>query len=490
MDKRLKAALEREPVASLMSRGVEAESVTRSAPTSRFGLDRSGDFDIGDVTAEQVLALQQHLEEDPEAVLASARQLWDADLSAAELGEALEKTRRYIEQPAPAAAAFESVRAFERAAGMPANFGFEGYDPQRIPLAPMDTQFETVADGARYAATFVAAKVANAFKPKAPFPRHSATEPFVYDYQSAPTKLGVLADFGNGLAHSRYIAKHLRASRLDHLLYLGDVYYAGTSGEFERNVAPEMEQFLTGDIAGGKKVPVWMLNSNHEMFSKGYSYFSYLKYRLAQTAPQRQQGSYFALRFGQNFQIIAIDTDYFGNGRFTDAGQIAWLRQRLNEGRQGGAVNVLLSANEPFAYGSAATTTLFEDLKPYLPAVDLWLWGNTHYCGLFDKTAQLPISSCLGHGGYPYKLSEYQLHKNPYMAACPAIPLFLETRARYDGTGLRPELGNNGYAILTLEPAQSQLRLDYLDWMKRPRYTAILGRENGGRLTVLKGDEL
>jgi hypothetical protein len=495
MHTRLRTALKRErtstkDIESLM--GAQTESVTGGASPNPnpYGLDRSGDFDIADLDADQVLALQQQLAEDPEAVLASARQLWDAELTAPELDQTLEKTRRFIEQPQPAAEALESLEAFERVVGMPPGWGFEGYEPQRLPIMPMDTKFETTSDAVNYAATFVAAKVANAFKPKPTFPRHSASRSFVYDYPSEKARLGILADSGNGLAHSRYIAKHLRASRLDHLLYLGDVYYTGTSREFESFVAPEMEPFLTGDNAGGKKVPVWMLNSNHEMFSKGYSYFSYMKYRLAKAEPQRQEGSYFALRFGKSFQIIALDTDYFGYRKFQDAGQIAWLRQRLAEGRASGAINVLLSANEPFEYGKAGTTSLFEDMRPYLPSVDLWLWGNTHYCGLFDSTAQLPVSSCLGHGGYPYKLSEHRLHQNPYTAPCPATPLFLETRTRYDGTGLRPELGNNGYCILTLDPAESRLTLDYLDWMKRPRYRALLGRDGAGRVAVLQGDEL
>jgi hypothetical protein len=493
MDSRLSAILKREEpireeVLALM--GAELEVAPAQPRASRYGLDTSGDFDISSIRADQLIALQELLAEDPESVLASARQLWDTDLTAGELSEALEKARTFIDHPSVAGDALESMHGFESVVGMPPGWGFEGYEPQRLPILPMDSKFETIADGASYAATFVAAKVANAFKPKAAFRRHTSNEPFVYDLASSRTTLGILADFGNGLAHARYIAKHLRASRLDHLLYLGDVYYTGTSREFERFVAPEIEPFLTGDLAGGQKVAVWMLNSNHEMFSKGYSYFSYLKYRLSKGAPQRQQGSYFALRFGSAVQIVAIDTDYYGHGKFRDANQIGWLRQRLAEGRASGAINVLLSANEPFQYGKGGMTALFGDMKPYLPSIDLWLWGNTHYCGLFDSTAQLPVSSCLGHGGYPYRLKEYELDRNPYMASCPATPLFLETRSRYDGTSLRPELGSNGYAILTVETEQARLTLEYIDWMKRPRYRAILGRDSGGRVAVLRGDEL
>jgi hypothetical protein len=484
MEQRLRQAILREP-------GAAAEEALAAPSTlpNQYGLDPSGDFDIANIDANQVLALEQRLAEEPEVALAEARRLWDSEISEAQLKDALQKTRAYIEQPQLASGALESLQALETVVSMPAGFGFEGYDAVQMPIRPGETKFETLADAIGYATSFVGAKVANAFKPKPPFPQHSAAEPFVYDLPAAPTTLGVLADFGNGLTHSRYIAKHLRATRLDHLLYLGDVYYCGTSREFAQYVAPEIEPFLNGDVVGGNKVNVLMLNSNHEMFSKGYSYFSYLKYRLSKGKPQIQQGSYFALRFGKAMQLIAIDTDYEGSGRFRNVNQLTWLRQRLAEGRANGAFNILVSANEPFAYSRNGTTNLYDDLRSFLPSVDLWLWGNTHYCGLFDRTTTLPISSCLGHGGYPYKLSEYNLDRNPYMEPCPATPLFLETRSRYYGTNLRSDVGNNGYAIMTLDPANQRVQLDYMDWMKRRRYRALLGMGADHRGVLISGEE-
>ena len=489
MDDRLVRAIRRDPPGMDALEAVEGTAAITEAVPERYGLDARGDFDIADIDPSHVLALQQRLEEEPEAVLAEARALWDAELSEEQLKDALEKTRAYIERPELASDALESVQALETVVGMPEGFGFEGYDSARLPISPLETKFETAADAVGYATSFVGAKLANAFKPKPPFPQHSAAQPFVYDFPATPSTIGVLADFGNGLAHSRYIAKHLRATHLDHLLYLGDVYYCGTSKEFAQYVAPEIEPFLNGDLASGHKVNVLMLNSNHEMFSKGYSYLSYLKYRLAKGLPQVQQGSYFALRFGKAMQLIALDTDYEGNGRLRNVNQINWLRQRLAEGRANGAFTILATANEPYAYGGGNTTKLYDDLKAFLPAVDLWLWGNTHYCGLFDRTPTLPISSCLGHGGYPYKLSEYKLDKNPYMQPCPASPIFLEMRSRYYGTKLRSDVGNNGYAVMTLDPVNQRVQINYMDWMKRLRYSALIGKAADGRGALIKGEE-
>ncbi|KYF76707.1 hypothetical protein BE18_39040 [Sorangium cellulosum] len=502
-------------------------------PAKDYAFDASADADIGRVEPEHVAWLEERLRDDPDPILAEARSLWDARLTEGELRGALDRARALLEPSTTAEpllrAAAAPVQAFGmpdgdgllraaavpmqpdgllraaavpmqpdgvlraaaasvRAVGMPDGFGFLGYDSTWLPILPMEEKFETVADGAMYALAFVASKAANSLKPKAPFRYHDASKErsFVYDMPVAKTSLALLADFGNGLPHSRYIAKHIRRLAPDHLLYLGDVYYAGTSAEFAAFVAPEFEDMLA-------RTNVMMLSSNHEMFSKAYPYFSYLDYRMGLGAPQVQQGSYFCLRFGDAFQIIGLETDYFGHMTYADARLRSWLSQILQDGRQRGCINVLLSANEPFQYGSMELTRMYEHLKPYLPAVDLWMWGNTHYCGLFDMTPELPVSSCIGHGGYPYRLSEYGLDKDLYAAPCPATPLFLESQSRYHGYKLRPEIGNNGFCMLHLDPGQGpstrRLRLEYIDWRSRLRYRAELGRQQDGRVAVLHGAE-
>jgi hypothetical protein len=487
VDRRLERAIRRQPQPQPQPQPepepqpqpvLEAAPLNAPAPPP-YGLDPTGDFSLADLRAEHLLALEQELDADPEAVMANARSFWDADISADELRDKLQKARAFVERSDRGAAVLESELAFEAAVPMPEGWGFEGYDAKNLPVLPMATGFETVADSLGYATAWAAAKLANALKPKPPFPQHGAGRTFVYEAPAGDATIGLFGDFGNGLVHSKYVAKHLRATPIDHLIYVGDVYYCGTSKEFATYVAPEIEPFLIGDTAPGKKVNVMMLNSNHEMYSKGYSYFSYIKYRLAKGAPQCQEGSYFALRFGDAF-----------HGRFRDAGQAAWLRQRLLEGRARGALNVLVTANEPYEYGSARTTKLHGDLAPYMPMVDFWLWGNTHYCGLFDRTATLPVATCIGHGGYPYRRAEQHLDGDLYQAPCPATPLFLEARSRYHGTNIRSELGNNGYLLMHLDTGARKIGLTYMDWMKTPRYRAELGRDGAGRLAVLKGEEL
>lgn len=213
MDDKLIKALKREsppaavepaartPIAFSTNEAMRAEDAPASAPPPRspsdpsappasvlpFGLDPTGDFDLAAIDASHLLALEQQLTEDPEGVLSSAQQFWDTKLTESELRSTLEKARVFVEQPAPAATFLESAHVFESAMGMPADWGFEGYDPVGLPISPMNTKFETVADGPMYALSWVGAKVANAFKPKPPFPRHTADRSFCRGSGTIPT---------------------------------------------------------------------------------------------------------------------------------------------------------------------------------------------------------------------------------------------------------------------------------------------------------------
>jgi hypothetical protein len=460
----------------------------QAAVAADYGLDPSGDADIARVEPDDVALVEEKLDDDPDATLRQARLLWDGELTEAQLRAALGRARAALESAGTVDAMLDSTADFERSVGMPEGFGFEGYDPDGLPIAPLSEKFQTRADALGYALAFVAANTKALLKKKAPFRFHGSgpKSNFVYQLDAGTARAALLADFGNGLPHARYIARHIGTIAPEHLLYLGDVYYAGTSAEYASFVAPELDGLLD-------KTNVMMLMSNHEMFSKAYPYFSYLDYRQKKHNRQLQQGTYFCLRFGDAFQVIGVDTDYFGHGHFADGPQRSWLAGVLREGRAAGATNVLLTANEPFKYGKHATTKLFDDLKPFLPGIDLWFWGNTHYCGFFDATPELPLTSCIGHGGYPYLLSEYDLDENSYGAPCPARPLFLETQPRYRGTNLRPDVGNNGFVVMHLDPGRGQagrrIRLEYIDWMKRLRYDAELGHRDG-RLAVLQGGEV
>ena len=228
---------------------------------------------------------------------------------------------------------------------------------------------------------------------------------------------------------------------------------------------------------------LFMLNANHEMMSGGYPYFDYIDAKKASYPhTQEQEGSYFCLR-SSRFQLVGIDTDYHKHSRLQEPELVAWLGQILRDGKRDGRTNILLSSNEPYEYGRTELKPLLaEDLVGFAreQLIDLWFWGNTHYCAFFHESPHTPfLGSCIGHGGYPYsKISSGR--------RSPAPVGFVETLARFPAwTELTQDRGNNGYCVLRLK-ADGSVGLNYIDWMSTLRCEATLTKANRqDRLTVV-----
>jgi hypothetical protein len=428
-----------------------------------------------DLTAVEVL--KERLRAEPDAVLSRARALWDAEMSPEELEVAIEQASQLLSEPELGLRRIHTQEEFARATvkKLPPEFFQDWpYDP-KIPIDPSSTKFETKADAVNWVLFSGPALIGSQFAKKAPFEwHHLYPSKFVYERSApspnAPISIGLAADFGTGLYHSRYIAKHLRERGYPYVIHGGDVYYAGRDSEFQTNFKPQVEPLLA-------KAQVFTMNANHEMYSLGKPYFGYIKDRKKRNPSQLQEGSYFCLRFGKVLQVVGIDTAYFRDGRFDESSLLRWLREVLQRGRELGMVNVLFSPNEPYSYGSKDLTDLLtKDLDEVVldqKLVDLWFWGNTHYCALFDRTAGLPfVGSCIGHGGYPYGRMK--------AGSSSAAPVrFLETGARFPAwTEVRQDRGNNGFCELVVHHDKT-VQLNYFDWMMRSRCSARLGFTNG-----------
>ena len=246
--------------------------------------------------------------------------------------------------------------------------------------------------------------------------------------------------------------------------WLGDVYYAGRRSEFTKHFKKPLKKMLDNGTE------LFMLNSNHEMHSGGKHYFKTLDWKRAKYG-HRQEGSYFTLE-NDKFLIVGIDSDYDKDHRFTDPDLKDWLEDALTRGKDANKVNILLSANSPYKYNERKVRKLFSrDLKSILKKdlVDLWFWGDTHYCALFDRTDKLRfIGSCIGHGGFPYAGVDWP--SDP-----PAPIKFLETESRFFPYDVRKDRGNNGYCVMKLNPDQS-VELRYIDWRGNERYKTKISR--------------
>jgi hypothetical protein len=436
--------------------------------------------------------LKHLLRTEPATVLARARKTWDSAVTEAQLRNALLEAEKAVKSPETFLQVLDAMAAHDAATqaiararppeeegilsmALRPDFTFPGMVPT-IPIEPHNTQFEPVADALRWVLFAGAAWVGAGLGvlEKAPFPAHDRSPSgFIYDLleptPAAPLEIALFSDFGTGLYHSRYIAEQLKTRKVPYAIHLGDVYYAGRESEFESNCQEPLDPLLG-------QTRLFLLNANHEMFSGGIPYFRYLaSKRNRHPELQQQEGSYFCLR-SQQFQLIALDTNYHDEGRLADAKQALWLEQLLQEGKRQHRLTILLTSGHPYEYGKADGTALLEqDLMPFVQAnlIDLWFWGNTHYCALFDWTPQTPfIGSCIGHAGYPYEKEDYG--KFP-----PAPIRFLETSTRFPAsTGLRQDRGNNGYCLLWLR-ADGTIELKYVDWMGNLRCDATLTKASG-----------
>ncbi|MCP4396901.1 MAG: hypothetical protein GY801_06335 [bacterium] len=454
---------------------------------------------LGPETLEQ---LQQKLDSDPETILAWAQDAWDEDISEEELRNILEEVEKALRFPETflkkldADEQYETEVAFSFGAErrgvhlVPPGFSFPGMTDE-IPIDSTTRKFETWADGHRwviFAGPFLLGDKLGITE-KARFRWHTRyRSKFVYELEEpgakSPVDIALFSDFGTGLYHSLYIAKQFREQKSPYAIHLGDVYYAGRRSEFRDNFEKPLKPIL-------KDTSLFTINANHEMYSGGIPYFNYIDSRReAHPDRQKQEGSYFCLK-SERFQIIGIDTDYHHRSRYKDRRFKEWLGARLREGRRDKQINILLSSNEPYEYGEKGVTLLFEDLGRFVrkdKLVDLWFWGNTHYCALFDWTKRTPfIGSCIGHGGYPYTRKTRDDKKEK---KTPAPVLFLETAGRFPkSTGLRKNRGNNGYCVLRLH-ADGKVELKYIDWMGNPRYEITFSKPNGqDRLLVSSSAE-
>lgn len=423
---------------------------------------------------DQIKQLQQMMAEDPEAVMKWYRSAWGDHITEEDVWHALSEAQFAYENPSAAAAGLEAFGMF-RKPQLPEGFTFPGYDPDIIPVDPGNKKFEEKGDVLGWVLfagpQFVQGKLTG-LNP-VPFRFHDQV-PSNFNYgldevaDDGTLDIALFADFGVGLYHSLYIAKQLRERAFPYAIHLGDVYYAGRRSEFRDNFEVPLNPLLS-------KTTLYTMNANHEMLAGDGPYFAYIDKRRALNN-QFQEGSYFCLRNSQ-FNIIGIDTAYHEDGRFPEAKLLDWLRDMLKAGKEAGCVNILLSPNEPYTYGDSDLSDLHADLKSIIKDVDLWFWGNTHYCALFDQTDQLPfIGSCIGHGGFPYARMSQTAKKD---SKTPVPVRFVETRGRFPAdTNLRPDMGNNGYCVMSLQK-DGGVKLTYIDWMSNTRCTANLTRENG-----------
>jgi len=419
------------------------------------------------LTPEVLKEIRAQLASEPDLTLELARRAIDGDMTLGELHQMLDQLDVLFANPELALATLDASGPGK----LPAEFTFAGKETgPEFEARPNDHQFED-SDWSGYGLNVASAVLKRVFySGKFPFRwEHEYSTRFIYGLKPN-SKIALFSDFGTGLPHSYHIAKFLAAAQPDVAIHLGDVYYAGKAQEAQVNFDKPLEKLTA-------QTELFVLPGNHDYYSGGAAFFNGIDARR-KTGRHRQQGSYFILDSAA-FRIIGIDGEYHSGSRFSEGGLREWLQHSIIAGRTSGRSIILMSSDEPYSYDSSSPTDLYSDITKNLPpeAIDLWFWGNTHYCALFAPSSQLKnqfYGSCIGHGGYPYGRFTHKASSSDL-----APILWAEYEPRFPAwTGVRQDMGNNGFMTLKLDDNTRGATLDYYDWTNALRATVTMHRDN------------
>jgi hypothetical protein len=257
--------------------------------------------------------------------------------------------------------------------------------------------------------------------------------------------LFVFGDWGTGLGLAREVTQRIReqvatadASRQQHVIHLGDVYYVGDADEYKERMLPLWPVTPEQRDAIGS----WSLNGNHDMYSGGHGYFDTL---LRTDTLLRWHGdasgnpsSFFLIEDG-DWQVFGLDTSWnlpslgstiFGRPTLKDYGgqngvltneQVRWMA-RMRDPAKG---CILLTHHQPASSRSSEKQHADEAVALMKAAgvysqIDAWIWGHEHRGVVFKPKAQRTVKrlkdapefcACMGHGGVPVTRKNFEADK-------------------------------------------------------------------------------
>ena len=295
-----------------------------------------------------------------------------------------------------------------------------------------------------------------------PYIRPEVAGPAVIEIAS-DARVALLSDWGTGRPTARAVLQDLAQRQPDVLVHLGDIYYAGTAAECERN----FRQPITAELrAGGRNPAVYTLSGNHDMYSGGEGYYGLIDH--LNDGPARQRASYFCLRSAdRRWQFLAMDTglhayDPFERRPLTrlERDEEEWLLARIAEFE---GQTVLLSHHPLFSALARIGPGGPDPWNPNLLAsfrrlaasgrIAAWFWGHEHTMALYAPYVGLARGRCIGCGAIPMFVAD-RLYEP--LAGLRDSPALLPPRLGNDGT-----VQDHGYAVVTLEPTSGVARAEY-----------------------------
>jgi calcineurin-like phosphoesterase family protein len=263
------------------------------------------------------------------------------------------------------------------------------------------------------------------------FIKHTSATDFRFPLPEETT-IAIVGDWGGGNAAAQAVAEQIKENNPDYVIHLGDVYYAGTESE----IVNRFLEYWPSPAPPGKS---FALNSNHEMYSGGYSYFDVTLKQFKQPA------SYFSLA-NNNWRFIGLDTGYVDHDLNKE--QVDWLSAQF-KGQN--PKTILLSHHQLFsAYEDTNADNLMSRVQPFLTANQIygWFWGHEHLCVVYKDHLGIK-ARCLGNGCLPYNLPSNK----------PQIPVeWINDRSQPDDLDYR---GIHSFAVLKV--SGQKIDIEYID---------------------------
>ncbi len=434
-------------------------------PGYREGFPMSSGLPL--LTPELLDELRVEIRSDPVGALERAHRAIDSAITYEDLLRFVDHLGEVFANPDLAIASKQA----KGSAPVPDSFGFAGMETDSFYQPDVnDAEFED-GDWTGYGINVGTALLKRFFTGQAPFRWHDAYASRFHYKLRDNASVALFSDFGTGKPHSYYISKFITQAQPDAAIHLGDVYYAGRPAEVQRYYDAPLARLVASH-------ELWSIPGNHDYYASGQPFFDGLDGRRAAGVLHRQEGSYFVLD-SSSFRIIGIDGEYHSGTRYKEPKLRTWLAEEVAAAKKGGKQVILLSSDEPYGHGASAPEALLDDVTSELNPtdIDLWFWGNTHYCAFYrpsDKLRAKFYGSCIGHGGYPYKRLETSHSPNEV-----ATHLWAETEPRFPlWTGARQDMGNNGFAIMKLDDQRQSLILSYYDWTNALRLSVAMSSKN------------
>lgn len=227
--------------------------------------------------------------------------------------------------------------------------------------------------------------------------------------QPNQVKIALVGDWGTGTYSTGQavdVMNQIKSLSPDCIIHLGDVYYAGTDGDF-----PPAGEEVNNYLSLWPDLPSFMLNSNHEMYSGAKGYFRVLQ---EQNPFAQQQGtSYFALQYG-GWTLLGLDSAYFDksplfmNGALggTTGVQALWINSLISSGQIDPSKLIVLTHHNGLSYDGKTEVAISSELNSILGRDPVaWYWGHVHNGIVYKNptvTQRNTFARCIGHGAIPF----------------------------------------------------------------------------------------